>query len=304
MLAGACTRDNPAYHEGVRDAGSQDLVGHIDLGPDLQGNDGALDVPRGSTDAPFEAALSDATADAVWGAPDGDPAVDSGAPDATEVGPAVEGLVLHWRLDETSGMVAKDSSGNGFDGTYTGSPAPAHTAESAPTDFANPGSRQFSASVNQSVQLGTTPSALQPTAELSVTLWFRTRLTGRADFITHGGDYFLRIMSGEIEFVRRRPPGSSPDIYITATGSAPGAADGQWHHVAGVATTNRIAIYLDGSLIGRRDELVPFAYAARTLTLGRSATGAPPFEGWLDDVRIYDRAVNEVEIQALAAGAP
>ena len=29
-------------------------------------------------------------------------------------------LVAHWKLDETSGTVAKDASGNGYDGTLIG----------------------------------------------------------------------------------------------------------------------------------------------------------------------------------------
>jgi len=282
VLAGACIQDNPAYDAGMRDSAVPlELGPSMDVGP-------SVDQGRDVFDAGAESAGPK------------EPSVDAAV---FETAPPISAqLVLHWRFDETTGAVAADSSGNGLDGTYTGGPVP--VSGGAPTTFANPGSRQFRAEVMQSVQLGRSAPALQPAAGLTVSVWFRTSLTGRADFLGHGNDYFLRIMSGEIEFVRRRPTGSSPDIYITATGAAPKAADGQWHHALGVATTGRIAMYLDGALIARKDEIVPFVYLAQDFVVGRAANAALSFAGTLDDVRIYGRALAEDEIRVLAARAP
>jgi hypothetical protein len=298
MLAGACTQDNPAY-ESNRDAGWPDRGSLGEVGLDVPASE--LDPAPVDVRPAADAGVRESVAE-VAVAPE--VAAEVAAPvDAMNVTPPSAGLVLHWRLDEASGAFATDSSGNGFDGTYMGSPVPAAISEAAPTTFFNPGCRQFRADVTQSVQLGRTAAVLQPTAGLTVSVWFRTTLMGRADLLNHGGDYFLRIMSGEIEFVRRRPATSSP-YYVTATGPAPRAVDGQWHHAAGVATLGTMAMYLDGVLVANHNEVVAFTYTARDFMVGRSGTGAPPFEGLLDDVRIYDRALGETEIKALAARRP
>lgn len=291
LLTGACaTEDNPAYMANVSDAGlPSDLPAPVDLGRDVPQSDAGADSgDPGPAQPPPDAVVAEVTAPI----------------DAADAGRPAAGLVLHWRLDELTGVLAADSSSSRLDGTFTGSPVPAPTPDGAPTYFANPGSRLFRSAVNHSVQLGRSAPALQPAAGVTVSVWFRTTLTGRADLLGHGSDYFLRIMSGEIEFVRRRPTGSSADIYITASGLAPTATDGQWHHAAGVASTGSIAMYLDGALIARKDEAVPFTYLARDFTVGRAASAGLSFEGSLDDVRIYNRALAEAEIRALAAGAP
>jgi hypothetical protein len=227
-----------------------------------------------------------------------------GAGDSS-TGPVAPGLVLYWRFDEPSGSAAIDSSGYGLEGTYSGSPLPAPSTEAAPTTFANPGSRRFDATVVHSVQLASMPAALRPTQALTVSVWFRTTQTTRADLVCHGGDYFIRWNIGEMEFVRRRPPGSSA-TWVAASGAASTANDGRWHHAAGVASVDGdTVIYLDGAVVDRDVSRLPFTYVSPSaLVVGRSMAGGQVFDGWLDEVRIYDRVLSPDEIQALARGEP
>ena len=163
----------------------------------------------------------------------------------------VPGLVLHWRLDEPSGTVAMDSSGRGFHGAYDGDPLPVASANVPATKFPNAACRQFTPAAGTRVVLASTAAVLRPTEAVTVTVWFRSTLVGRADLVSHGSDYFIRYNDGEMEFVRRRPPGSST-TYVSASGPAPTMSDGRWHHAAGVAsTTGGTFIYLDGVLVGR-----------------------------------------------------
>jgi hypothetical protein len=294
----ACTAPNPAYLVS-RDARGdrQEMDARSDSPADPAPD--AFTDPDASGPGPRDAGEGDArTADAPAAA-DGPTGVDA------PIGPAGPGLVLHWRFDEPAGSIAVDSSGHGFEGTYGGSPLPSPSAEVPPTTFANPGSRRFDATVVNSVQLASMPAALQPTQALTVTVWFRTTQTTRADLVCHGGDYFIRWNVGEMEFVRRRPLGSSANL-VSASGPAPTANDGRWHHAAGVASPDGdTMIYLDGTLVDRDVSRLPFTYVApNALIVGRSMAGGQVFDGWLDEVRIYDRVLSENEIRALARGEP
>jgi hypothetical protein len=113
----------------------------------------------------------------------------------------------------------------------------------------------------------------------------------------------MRHELGTLGFVRRRPPGSSSN-YLIASGAAPTAADGTWHHAAGVADAAGTRIWMDGKRLDTDVTSVPFTYTAGSpFTVGGAASGSQAFEGWLDDVRVYDRTLTDSEIKALALGA-
>jgi hypothetical protein len=299
----ACTAPNPAYllaRDAPADRLETDAFSEPDTRPPEQ-RDGAGSDAAGS-DAPSGDGPTRADGP---GSVDALTEVDAGGGDDAPIGPVTPGLVLHWRFDEPTGSAAVDSSGQGLDGTYSGSTIPSPSTEVPPTTFANPGSRRFDATAGNSVQLASMPAALQPAQGLTVTVWFRTTQTTRADLVSYGGDYFIRWNVGEMEFVRRRPPGSSA-TWVAASGLAPTANDGSWHHAAGVASVDgSTTIYLDGTVVDQDGSRLPFTYLApSTLVVGRSMAGGQQFDGWMDEVRIYDRALSVDEIRALARGEP
>jgi len=90
--------------------------------------------------------------------------------------------------------------------------------------------------------------------------------------------------------------------------------DGQWHHVAGVFDSGQMILYIDGKI----DALASGGSTSGTGTtrygfIGSQSeaavfdgnrSGTPgPFDGDLDDVRIYERALSQAEIANLA-GVP
>jgi|GEM_PF-6348566 len=91
--------------------------------------------------------------------------------------------------------------------------------------------------------------------------------------------------------------------------SASQALPSGWHHVAvGIDAVNKMhCLYLDGQVIakttGRR---TPSDLGNTTQNwLGRSQyTADPYFNGSLDDFRIYDRMLSDIEVMALAVAAP
>ena len=80
---------------------------------------------------------------------------------------------------------------------------------------------------------------------------------------------------------------------------------GQWHHIAVIAdsTEGRATIFVNGRDVTLMPGLRRDFKLAGPLLIGRRLKGGPlPFDGQLDDIRIYGRALSTSEISALAAG--
>ena len=89
---------------------------------------------------------------------------------------------------------------------------------------------------------------------------------------------------------------------ITAATSAIGALSlSTWHHVLATRTSAGITnIYIDGSLSGSADQSSGTPVAGTTNTLiGNRAAGDRTFNGYIDDIKIYNRALSATEVLAL-----
>ncbi len=80
--------------------------------------------------------------------------------------------------------------------------------------------------------------------------------------------------------------------------------DNTWHHIAFVLddSANRITVYVDGSEALSFTSTISIA-AGDLLSLGQKYTALTPnyfYDGQLDEVKVYDRALSEAEIAALA----
>ena len=94
--------------------------------------------------------------------------------------------------------------------------------------------------------------------------------------------------------------------------AAPELNDGQWHHVAvvledvdenGVVNINEGRLYIDGSprAVSHTNPYEVNTAAYNEVQLGRYPEGSTSYlNGSLDDVRIYDRALSEQEIEELS----
>lgn len=80
------------------------------------------------------------------------------------------------------------------------------------------------------------------------------------------------------------------------------AIDQDWHHVAIASDGSTVETYLDGQPLGPVSS-APITYTESVLTIGcRNTLPAPQefFNGDLDDIRIYRRALSPVEVSDLA----
>jgi len=193
------------------------------------------------------------------------------------------GLVGYWTFNGTdlTTTTATDKSGNGYNGTLQSSPTPYSGKVGQ--------ALSFSGANYVSTTLDTQPSAM---ANTSWSAWVRpTRLNygvRQAIFETDDGGYDRGL---EIE--------ANTSNFAIATGSSfwqPVAADlNAWQHVTVVYTPTSIYFYKNG---------VQYIYglspSGQSTTLkfniGNSPNYSEYFQGQIDEVMVYNRALNSTEI--------
>ena len=84
--------------------------------------------------------------------------------------------------------------------------------------------------------------------------------------------------------------------------AGPAAQLGEWTHVVGTCVNGDKALYVNGRLVG--ESTAAFVLNTESpLRIGAGATEGPGdyfFQGMLDDVRIYNRAMSAEEVAGLA----
>jgi hypothetical protein len=221
--------------------------------------------------------------------------------------PAGTPPVLYWSLDEASGTTAGDGSGNALDGAYTGtSGVPQPSTDVPPLTFSNPRSRLFALANRQGVRLSSMPSGLRPAINLTLSVWYKaTRIDPdnggdeASDLISGGDNYMIHLYPTGLHFVKRT---SSFDRCFATIANV---LDGQWHHVAAVSSSSGMRVYFDGVERCTNNLNDSISYTAGTeLWVGRHGNGNTDrdFEGRIDDVRVYNRALSATEVQNLAQG--
>ena len=200
--------------------------------------------------------------------------------------PLAVGLAGHWTLDEASGTVAGDSSGNGYDGTHVGAP----TWEGGLLG----GGLGFDG-VADGLAFGSTPRLDQP-GTVTLAAWVRhapsnlfrsifdkrdSGLDGYDLYLTDASKAFLRIN----------------DEVLTGNASI---ADGTWHHVVGVYDGSQLVLYVDGVQDASKTVGNLVLDTVASLRIGHHFSSNDfRFAGTLDDARLYDRALDAAEVDAL-----
>lgn len=88
--------------------------------------------------------------------------------------------------------------------------------------------------------------------------------------------------------------GQSADVHASVTN----IVDGRWHHLAVTYDGATLRIYVDGALSNSGG--LPLNTTTRVLYIGRAPVRMSEYyDGDLDDLRIYDRALGATEISAL-----
>ncbi|MGB0757304.1 MAG: LamG domain-containing protein [Patescibacteria group bacterium] len=222
-----------------------------------------------------------------------------------------DGLVGWWKLDETADNQCTggtndvcDSTFFDHDGTVSGDPA---TTSTAKFGFA----RDFDGT-DDALNLGT-PSDLIITGAMTVSVWVRSeadnnerlisKIAGAADRAfdlstdAGTGGYWAQFTIYD----------ASNNGYSTYSSAQ--IDNNEWHLVTGVYKPGEyVALYIDGELDSLNTSNIPTSQRddGNTLWVGsdNSATPQNDFDGQMDDVRIYNRALSDDEVNQLYEWRP
>ena len=210
--------------------------------------------------------------------------------------PAPTGLVA-WYEFEDSYNVGLDSSGNGLHGDPCGD---AYIVYDAGGNGKLPGNVLSLESVGAYINCGSDPM-FDITESITLSCWLKVNSFDQwwVQILSRGQDSY-RLASNEgkdwLEFVAE---GVYPGWYIY--GSI-GVADGQWHHVIGVYEHNvAMSIYIDGVVDVSQAMNGDIILSEADVYIGSNAHSPTNLNGWMDDVRIYNRALSQAEILYLAS---
>ncbi|HID55274.1 TPA: LamG domain-containing protein [Candidatus Poribacteria bacterium] len=208
---------------------------------------------------------------------------------------ARESLVGYWPFDEGGGDKVKDESGNGNDGKIVKSgeyPKWVQGKFGTALDFGGNGSY---VAVPDSKSLDLTKS-------VTYMAWFKLNepIQGQRRMMSKNNSIFFLFDFGNptsLDFLVK----PNNDFVESKT------VDwkiGEWYHVAGTYDGDALRIYINGKLEGERKGVPEIAPSDLELWIGADDWRLPTtsFPGVIDEVRIYDRALSEEEINQAMEG--
>jgi hypothetical protein len=209
---------------------------------------------------------------------------------------ATSGLQGYWRLGESGGTVAADSSGNDKPGAYSGSPTLGQ-----PGALADGNTAAVFDGVDDLVDVPDN-AVFDGVGDFSIEIWFKTNTlvdtNGKLFWKRVGGAGYALHITAATGLLTFECETGSVNNQLNTTGT--NWADGAWHHVVATRSGANGSIYVDGSLRAGPTALTSASLAnASTLRIGANApTLDRRFKGSLDEAAYYGRALTASEITA------
>jgi hypothetical protein len=210
-------------------------------------------------------------------------------------------LIGWWKLDEGYGTTAVDWSGHGNHGTFVGDPQWVAGYDGDALEFDGDG---------DFLDCGANPS-LEISGAVSITAWIKVgeqgldhKVGGNQD--GSNGGYKMSVQSDKIEFEIR----TSDNTAILNRNIAGGTVlqTDVWYHVAGIYSQadSYIRTYVNGVLDRELVTTEELGASPGTLYIGCEPynTSAGNFNGVIDNVRLYNKALTPEDIQLAMRGDP
>ena len=217
---------------------------------------------------------------------------------------AVSPLAGQWHLDSETAMgVTADSSGNGLS-----------ASASSQLTF---GQGRFGNALTGANVLTTPVSALTAPGRLTLVAWIKRSgdpgtlkyIAGRGDDggTCNGGSYAMYTGYPGFEGLKFYIRSQSGDSFFSPSADPSVVWDGEWHMVAGVFDGTYVRFYLDGVQAGSGTPApgaaVKYDFSGGSFYIDGYPVGAcgnADFSGTIDEVRLYDRALNRSELRRMA----
>jgi len=260
-------------------------------------NVGTADVQLGARQYPGYRAFFNGTIDEarIW---------DRALSDNEIMSSAQAGLRADWHFDENSGTLTADSSGYGNTGTL-------HDALWGPTSPSPSFFSNLTFDGDDYVEADNSTS-LNLFANITVDAWI---------YPTSGGQYYTSIVSkGNVgsyaeSYALFLDPNNTIGFLVNSTGTSGGRglvfgstplALNTWTHVAGTYNGSQVCVFVNGSADGCVSHAGPVWQTADPVLIGESyregsGLNTSFFEGKIDEVHIWARALSQPELAFMAA---
>jgi putative IMPACT (imprinted ancient) family translation regulator len=195
------------------------------------------------------------------------------------------GLEGHWPLNESSGTTAADASGNGNHGTLSGGPIWQSTGGKID------GALQFD---------GTNDVVNIPAIDFEAPITYCAWIKPDTDSGTHSalgryyGGYRLGMQSGLHSFNLYIVPGTVHGKY------SGDVAASEWVHLAATYDGATYTCYINGEPVEVTTLTGALAKTDKAWQIGANGNNNEYFDGLVDDVRLYSRALSPAEVETLA----
>ena len=208
-------------------------------------------------------------------------------------------LMAHYALDEGSGTIAVDSSGNGNNGTISGG---------ATFTTGKIGQALSFDGVNDYINIPNN-TTLSPTGDMTLSAWVKFWQLGtdlaRVQKIVYKGhnvtpwESYELMMDATNQIVFNRAGGTNSYAGAGYTGAV---SKGVWYHIVGVSQGLTMKIYINGTDSTNwkyNDVSGSFLQSNMDLRIGNNPWNSEHFNGDIDDVRIYNYALSSQEVTNL-----
>jgi len=201
-------------------------------------------------------------------------------------------MISWWPLDELAGTTAEDIE-DGNDGTHLNSPTPIAGKVAGALSFDG---------FDQNVEIPDS-SSLNPIDEITIDAWIfiKGNLPGTSDIVTKDAEsnpdrQYLLLISGDK--LRAHVNTGSLEVVNGSTSLSLNT----WYHIAMTYDGNFLKVYLNGVQDASSAVTGSIITTAQPVRIGGGAVPAfnpQHFEGIIDEVEIFDRALSQPEIQAI-----
>lgn len=203
-------------------------------------------------------------------------------------------LVGHWKFDEASGTLANDSSGNNNTGTLANTPTRVAGKLGA-------GALQFASASQEYITVANASSLNSPVRAITLAAWINaTDWAGNRRILQKGNSdnqYRLLAEGGLLKF----------DLNGVDTLTAPLPPTATWVHIAATWNGSTMVLFTNGVAQTSAGAGGTITTTADPLAIARkngSGVSGDYFNGRLDDVRIYNRALSGLEVATLMTNSP
>jgi len=208
---------------------------------------------------------------------------------------AADGLRAHWKFDTGSGLVATDSSGGENDGLLINGPVWAEGYINGALEF--DGGDDY-------VVVAAAPLEMDTWGEMTVAAWVKNSVGvgARTDDIVSWWRW-NRYPCTDCSFVLTHHKNNQYFFQTNGTSISGGTVSTAWTHVTATYDGSMIQLYVNGNEVASAPYSGGLPYSTGDLIIGAQANDANYFEGLIDEVRIYDRALTAQEVMDLFNGA-